>query len=337
MGDVLTGCPPETRRGLPRWLAALAVTLVAVGAVAWMAIGRWPSGSGSPPTAPAAVPPAAATSPAPPAVVPAFTCAGQPIPAAPRPTLPPGSVTAMALTGAVPGGALDRRGRTATAGPWASVVRRSDGALGRHGAVVIFPVTETPLGRPVRVGGAPGRVTTGTVIWSIAGARARVRGDLGEPALLRIAAATRVAAGRPTVRPPAGYRVARVGPYRSPRAREIRYGGAELGPNGGLGGLVYTGVAAGIDFEDRLYATFAHGCGTVHGSPAVVSTVGGGNGAIAWQPAPNMVAYLGYSGSDLSGSVLGALYRLAGQTRFLDERGWRAAKPQVVDQPDIFG
>lgn len=244
----------------------------------------------------------------------------------------------MVIAGASPlDGALDRRDSSAASGPWAVVVRRLDGSLGRHGAVVTFPVDVTGSGRPVSIGGVSGRATSGEVVWAIGGTHARVRGDLGEKALLSIAAATQVVANRPTVHPPGGYQVASSGPYRSPDIREVRYDGGRLASSRILGGLVYTGVAALGGFEDRLYATTDTRCGTVHGRSAVVSTVGGGNGTLAWQVAPGLVGYVGYSGSDLTGAVLGAVRRLAEMTRPLNSRQWQATHPQVSDQRNDFG
>lgn len=338
MSDVLTGGSPEGRQPTARWVLILGLVVVAVAALA-----LWHSRGGSAPSAPAAAPSsapaaspgrAAATAPS----GPAFSCARLAARAASTQPPPRASVTAMALQAAPsPGGALDRRDTRATSGPWAVVVRRPGGSLGRGGAVVTFPVNDTPLGRAVRVGDGAGRVTTGEVIWSITGGRARVRGDLSEAALLRIAAATRITSGRPTVHPPAGYRVVRTGPYRSPHIRELRYGGAQLAASRVIGGLVYTGVTTGIDFEDQLFASYAAPCGTVHGSPAVVSRVGGGNGTIAWQPAPGLVGYVGYSSSELSSSVVEALHGLAESARYLDAARWLAAKPQVIDQLNDAG
>lgn len=182
------------------------------------------------------------------------------------------------------------------------------------------------------VGGASGRAGAGEVNWAIAGAHDRVRGDLGEAALVAIAANTRVVGNRPVLHPLAGYTVAGSGPYRPPYIREARYNGAQFTSTPSLAGLIYTGVLSGGGFEDQLYASSGVNCGTVHGQPAVVSTVLGGNGTLAWQAAPGLVAYVGYSGSDLTGDVLGAVRRLAERTRPLDDQQWHATNPQVIDQ-----
>ncbi|GAA3935221.1 hypothetical protein Aau02nite_23800 [Amorphoplanes auranticolor] len=238
------------------------------------------------------------------------------------------------------GGGLDRRDPTAGRGPWTVVVRRRDGSLGRLGAVVTFPVAAPPAGaRTVQVGGTEGKAGPGTVTWPVGGAYARVRGDLPEPALIAIAARTSVAGGRPVVpEPPAGHAVAGSGPYRPPTIHEIRYGSAELGEQAALGGgITYTGVARGGGFEDQLYAVTGTAAGQVGGRPAVVSPVMGGNGSLAWEPAPGVVAYIGYSGASLDDNAVAALLRLAQRSRPLDDGRWRATRPRAVEQSNEPG
>lgn len=242
-------------------------------------------------------------------------------------------MTALVLTAASPGSTLDRWDKAADSGPWAVVVRRRDGALGRHSAVVTFPATGSAAGREVAVGGVTGRASPGEVSWPVAGAHARIRGDLQASVLVAIASAMRVEAGRPAVRPPAGYTVVSEGPYRSRHIREVRYEGSRFE---GLGGLVYTGVADLGGFEDQLYTMSVTNCGAVRGRPAVASTVGGGNGTLAWEVAPGLVGYLGLSSAPVEGPVLGAMYRLTNRTRIIDDRGWRATRPQVVGQRNDF-
>lgn len=238
-----------------------------------------------------------------------------------------------------PGSSLNRRDRTADEGPWTVVVRRVDGSLGKHGAVVTFPVAAPPATAPrVVVGNATGAAVPGMVTWPIAGAYARVRGDLPEAALIAIGADTTVVDKRPGVNPPAGYRVAGAGPYRPPTIHEIRYGASDLGEQAGLGGgLVFTGVARGGGFEDLLYTTAAQSADPVGGHPAVVSPVFGGNGALGWEPSPGVVAYVGYSGGELNDGAVAALQRLAGRTRPLTDGQWRATDPTNADQTNEPG
>lgn len=235
--------------------------------------------------------------------------------------------------GAGPGSGLDRCDRTAVDGPWTVVVRRREGSLGRHGAVVTFPVEAVSGGGDVDAGHVTATTAATTVVWPLAGSHARIRGDLTERELRAVAAGTTVVAGRPVVRPPAGLAVVTTGPYRSPVIHELRYGSSELGEGAVLGGgLTYTGVTSGGGFEDQLYATRGTGAGTVDGRPAVVSAVLGGNATLAWEPSPGLVAYVGYSGAPVDDRAVAALRRLAGQARLLDTGQWLATGPQTVDQ-----
>jgi hypothetical protein len=226
------------------------------------------------------------------------------------------------------GSSLLRRDRGAAAdGPWTVVVRRPDGSLGRGGAVVTFPVAEVrdKAGRTVE----PGAVT-----WPVGGAYARVRGDLPEAQLTAIAAGTTITGRRPRVRPPTGFTVVSAGPYRSPAVHEIRYGTHDLGEQDALGhGLTFTGVAAGGWFEDQLYAVdTGRDGGLVDGRPAFVTSEFGGNAAIAWEPAPGVVAYIGYSGAQWDDEAVAALRRLAGRARTLTAEQWQERHPQAADQ-----
>ena len=86
--------------------------------------------------------------------------------------------------------------------------------------------------------------------------------------LVHIAELTTVVAGRPQVRPPAGFRVIARAPSRLPLIHEIRYGSGDLGVAPALGdGLTYTGLTSGGGFEDALYVERATPAGTVHGAP----------------------------------------------------------------------
>ncbi|RZU76578.1 hypothetical protein EV384_5243 [Micromonospora kangleipakensis] len=196
-----------------------------------------------------------------------------------------------------------------------------------------FPVGAPRVGRSVDVGGVIGRAEGGTVIWPVAEAYARIRGDLSEVELIAIAARTTVVAGRPIMHQPVGYVVLSRGPYRPPTIHEIRYGSAEVGEQEALGsGLTFTGVTSGGGFEDQLYAARADDGGLVHGRPAVVSHISGGNATLAWEPAQGIVAYVGYSGSQLDKEAIAALRRLAERARALTSSEWRATNPQIIDQ-----
>jgi hypothetical protein len=199
--------------------------------------------------------------------------------------------------------------------------------------VLTFPVEAPAAGRTVKVGRVAGTAGNGVVSWPLAGAYARVRGDLSEAVLIAIADGTTVTSGRPVVSPPAGHVVVSTGTYRPAVVRDARYGSAELGEQAALGaGLTYARVADGGGIEDLLYAEHAADGGLVGGVPAVVSTVLGGNAALAWEPAPGVVAHVGYSGAALDDDALAALHRLAERSRVLTAAQWRATGPQTINQ-----
>lgn len=330
MADVVTFGPDRPPRRPSRRLIVAGVVVLAAGTAIALAHRDGSAGpavtspavSGPAMTGPAMTGPVASCRPTGPALGPAAA----------------GAPAALAI-GCAAGASLDRRDSAAGRGPWTVVVRRDDGSLGRHGAVVTFPVpAPPPAADTVDVGGTPGKAGPGAVTWPVGGAYARVRGDLPQPVLVTIGAGTTIAAGRPAVRPPAGYAVAGGGPYRPPAIHEIRYGSAELGEQAALGGgLTYTGVVRGGGFEDRLYAAQGAAGGQVGGRPAVVSSVFGGNGTLAWEPAPGVVAYIGYSGAALSDGAVAALRRLAERSRPLDDEQWRATRPITVDQTNEPG
>lgn len=309
--------PPRRSFVRPRWIDAACV-LAVVAAVAGFAVGR--QGPASTPTAVASPAPAGTWI--------------SPI------VFRTGDQTVGILIDGVPSdrfGALDSHDDDAEAGPSSTVVRRHDGSLGRHGAVVTYPVPATATGTPVRVGTVDGRSSPGEVVWPVAGGYARVRSDLPSAEMLAIAAATTVRAGRPVVVPPHGFRVAASGTYRPAHVRQVRYGAEDIPGAEELGGLVFTAVASGGALEDRLYADRVYGTGsaettTVLGRPAVVTSSFGGNAAIAWEPAPGVVAYVGYSGSTASDATVDILRDLVLHAHLLDERQWQDTSPTVVAQ-----
>jgi hypothetical protein len=247
------------------------------------------------------------------------------------------TLTALVLGRPEPGGTLTRSDSLAGRGPWTVIVRRRDGSLARHGAVVTYPVAPV-AGRPVSRGRLHGRAAYEQVVWPVAGSHARVRGDLGTGALLTIAARTSIVRGRPVVRPSRGYIATRSLPYRPREVHEVRYrdrGG--LGAYGTRLGFVYTGVIRTGGFEDQLYAQRAEPADVVHGWPAVASVVMGGNATVAWSPLPGLVAYVGYSGVMYTAAAKAALTCLARRTRPMSEAAWRATTPAVVPQRNDIG
>jgi hypothetical protein len=223
---------------------------------------------------------------------------------------------------------LDRHDATAAAGPWTVVVRAADGSFGYHSAIVSYPVPPFAGGDEVAIGGAAGHTSPGEVVWPIAGGDARVRGDLPAAQLLSIATATRIVDGRPVVGGVSGLNVGVARPYRSPDVREVRLYDV-TGISETLT-FVYTGVLVGGGFEDQVLAQLGRTTATVQGHRAVISAVGGGNATIAWEPAPGVVAYVGYSGAVLDDTTRAALVGVAERTTSIDLATWTATRPQVV-------
>lgn len=327
MQDVISVGPDRPRRPTPRWLMAAGVIVAAV--VAALVATNLGRSQGGGPAATRPLPsPSTATSPLPcPTASPA---AAAPIVAAGLAIADPASATALV-----------RRDAGAGKGPWSVVVRRRDGgSFGRQSAVVTFPV-DAPVdavdSRPVDVGGAPGRLGTNTIVWPVAGGRARVRGDLPDDGLLAIARATTVVGRRPVVRPLDGYTVSAARPYRPAEIHELRYEGAALGAAGAALGFVYTGVLRGAAFEDQILAQTVPVADPVAGHPAYVSRLMGGSATLAWSPAPGVVAYVGYSGGQLDARAIEALGCLARTSRLMSDAEWRATQPVVSDQSNDVG
>ncbi|OFE17072.1 hypothetical protein BA895_18035 [Humibacillus sp. DSM 29435] len=235
----------------------------------------------------------------------------------------------VALDYMTPGAALTSRDLPAVFDAWTVVVRRDDGSLGHHGAVVTYPVPAAPRENRNRVSVGPvdGVATAGQIVWPVGGQYARVRGDLSLTVLAQIAATTRVVDGRPQVAPPLRFTVISRSPSRMPLVHQLRYYQGALG-------MTYTGLARGGSFEDALYAGTVTLMGKVNEAPAVASTVGGGNGTVAWEPSPGLVAYVGWSGAPLSKSTEAAAFRLAQSSRILSAREWLTLGPQLIDQPN---
>jgi hypothetical protein len=242
----------------------------------------------------------------------------------------------LALGGQPITNSLTRSDPTAVNGPWTVVVRRADGSLGRYGAVVTYPAPTNDAantGATIRVGSASGISGPGFILWPLGNGHARIRGDLPQADLVHIAELTTVVAGRPQVRPPAGFRVIARAPSRLPLIHEIRYSSNGLGVGPALGdGLTYSALTSGGGLEDALYAERATVAGTVRGAAAVVSSVQGGNGTLAWEPSPGVVAYVGWSGGPVNAEIVTALRTLAEGAYILTPSQWLATKPQLDDQ-----
>src|SRR3954447_24721686 len=159
MEEVLDAGPDRPRRPPPRWLGGrpvLASVLLAVGAaIASILDGREPI-----PRPAAGVEPSASRQPAS-----STTCPSDAMPRSGMPQ-PHGAPDVSALVIGTSGQAttLTRLDTTARQGPWTGVVRRADGSLGRHGAVVTFPVPAVSS-RPENMAGAVARAE-GSVVWA---------------------------------------------------------------------------------------------------------------------------------------------------------------------------
>ena len=310
------------------WGLYLVVALVAV-AVAVAAVAKL--GGGTPSTGPA--PPTASAAPS----------SSSPFDGAlaPAPTTAP----TAALDGSrgcsigLPGLVIGQARRTGSVlrtwdcpagdGAQTLVVRRTrDGSLGRNGAVVTFPVNAMDPGAltsPQLRHGMRGWWSPGTLVWKVGGQYARVRGDLPPRTLAQVARGVTPKSWEGyDIRLPSGLQAVLWSSYGSVLVREVRYGAADVGESEALGdGLVYTAVLSGGGFEDRLYATHVTPAGRVHGHPAVISDVEGGNATIAWQPQLGTVALVGYSGASRSAATDAALRRLAARTELGAAQVWR--------------
>ncbi|MEO5873374.1 MAG: hypothetical protein ABIS86_22455 [Streptosporangiaceae bacterium] len=306
MAEVLSSGPEGPRRTVPRWAVVGAVVLAAAGVGAYQLRGEEGAARPSaPPSLPESV---------------ALPLGGPPAREGPAARVGRGETPGLLIDGPT-SGAVNRVDRGVATGPWSVTVRRFDGSFGRHGAVVTFPV-------PAAVDRA------GSFLWRLGNGFARVRGDLSAAELKAVADATTVGDGRPVVRAPHGFTVVSSGRYRGAETHETRYGAQDLAEADALGdGLVFTGVTRGGWFEDELYLARADYAGTVHARTAVASVQVGGNGGIAWEPAPGVVAYLGYSGSEFDRAAIEALLRLGVRSSLVPERDWRALHPQKVDTP----
>jgi hypothetical protein len=334
VAEVLGSGPDRPRWSPPRWFVISAALLVVVAATVTAVADRRGDGSGRPSGNRVGVQPRHAR-PAPSEDNEPVACGVSGSESA-SPTAW-SRLSAVVLGPPEPGGTLTRSDSLAGRGPWTVIVRRRDGSLARHGAVVTYPVTAV-AGRPMSRGRPHGTAAYRQVVWPLGGAHARVRGDVGTGTLLAIAARTSVVSGRPVVRPTRGYVVTGPLPYRPKEVHEVRYrdrGG--LGAYGTRLGFVYTGVFRAGAFEDQLYTREADPAGTVHRWPAVASIVMGGNATVAWSPSPGLVAYIGYSGVTYDAAAKAALTCLARRSRPLSEAGWRATAPTVVPQRNDVG
>jgi hypothetical protein len=216
------------------------------------------------------------------------------------------------------------------------VVRRFDGQLGAGSAVITYPVAaDQQADGTVHTLSSSG-TTLSTLVASRPGGRILVRSaSLDADKVTAIANATRIVDGQPIVSLPESmteFVVIARGTARPAAIHETRYGCDALGEAGALGGLCYTGLTTSPGFENALYSRGYQPGPLVQGHPSVVSTVGGGNATLAWEPQPGLIAYVGYSGSALASEQFDALVRLADRSTLTSPAQWAASLTQVVTQ-----
>jgi hypothetical protein len=239
-----------------------------------------------------------------------------------------------------PGQGLESRDAGAVPGPWSLIVRRTDGSLGRHSSVITFPVTP-PAGvrtrARVHVGGVTGfEDGAGGIVWPVDGKFARVRGDLGLATLAAVAARVSVRHGRPAMdHPPTRFRVVAAEPYRAPVVSELRYNSLNVN-SGPIDGLIFTNVLRCASFEEALFVEGFSPAGIIGGHPAVLSSVGGGNADLAWEPTPGTVALVGFSGNLGAQASRASLIGLARGGQLLDRRQWQAIHPSIVKNTNSY-
>ena len=346
------------RRSRPGQVAAAVAVLVVVAFVAGLLVGRRSSSgtSAAPPTGADLIPLTlgygfpeptfrlrfTAPNPNP---VPSPT---SPAPAGPRVTVAAADVYAMQLQ-AKPqnqaGQSVQTRDTGAESGPWSIIVRRSDGSLGRHGAVITYPVAAVRSLSTVHIGRIPGSGASGSrtagnatighvdalggIVWPIDGKFARIRGDLGRSTLAALAARVSIRNQHPAmIAAPAHYRVIAAEPYRAPIVTQSRYTDSLRVDSGPIDGLIYCGVVIrGASFEDGLFAATRSPAAEIGGHPAITSTVGGGSGTIAWEAAPGIVVFVGFSGGLTASAAVPSLLDLARRGRLLGHAQWTATHP----------
>jgi hypothetical protein len=109
--------------------------------------------------------------------------------------------------------------------------------------------------------------------------------------------------------------------------REARYGTVDLGL--GAHGLAYAGVVRCGGLEDELYSVNARPIDLAGHPHAVVTTSLGGNGLLAWEVRPGLVAYVGYSGVAVDATDV--LHGLAARARLISAAQWQALRPSRVE------
>lgn len=236
---------------------------------------------------------------------------------------------------------LERIDPEAAAGPWTVVLRESGGALDDPSVAITYPAAPVP-GSMAEFGhsDSSGGIQRRTFVRSMGSGRlVRVArsGNLPDGEMVRVADAVSIVDGRPVVADglltgDRAYEVVAAGPTRPSMVAEARYGCDSLGESDDLGGLCYAGLTASQGFETALFEAGFTAGPDLDGHPTAVSGVGGGNGTLAWEIHPGVIAFVGYSGAAMGPDQIEALHRLASRFELLSPAAWAATGPQVVEQ-----
>jgi hypothetical protein len=233
----------------------------------------------------------------------------------------------------VPGWTVESWECGALEGPWSMVIRGSGGHLGFRSAVVTFPVSSPVAGTPTKRPQAGRWASRDQVlVWPLAGSHARIVGDLGQEKLADLAERVTVRAGKPQLSAPAGFTVSAAITYRAPVIHEMRYSTVELGQVDRLGtSLVYTGAMSGGTFESDAFQVHATPAGLVRGRPAIGYEIPGRRAALAWEPSPGRVLYIGISGSPITTNAIEALRALAENGSELTAAQWQTKDRRAAE------
>ena len=344
----------DARRLKPRQVAFVVASLVVVAFVAGVLVGRGTPHQPATVQAGGSIPFTQVVGDAPPTLRGRFVVP-DPVPqenAGPRISVASSDVYAMQLKSTpvnLARQSQETRDAGAVRGPWSVIVRRSNGSLGQLGAVVTYPVPPVTIGRAIRIAVAArvtitpstGRVSrrvvsvtghedeAGGIVWPLNGRFARIRSDLGRATMAALAARVSIRNGRPALTGvPKGYRVVVSEPYRAPVVTQSRYTDSLRVDSGPIDGLIYCEVViGGASFEEALYSEVTVPGGAISGHPAVRSPVGGGSATLAWEVAPDIVAFVGYAGGLVPSAATPSLTELARGGHLLGHAQWTATHP----------
>ena len=203
-------------------------------------------------------------------------------------------------------------------GPFAVVLRATDGDFALRSAIVTWPVSRLIGAEAVRVGDTDGQFAgPRRLTWPLAGQVADVTSDLGRDTMIQLAEATTVIDGRLVVAPPPGFTVEYQGTSEASEASALRYGAAEFASLGGnsLGAMLFIETSNAIDDERAALGMDVVRTYQVLGHRAVARPLA--NGALVFQIAPGRYTTVGWSGNSSSEALYDVLARIAATTTTL--------------------